>query len=172
MKYLNRAMLEKGLPRIIGTTTQPTITRYSGIQAQRLSWPPHQNNVGPFRHDDSACRSQRSTGIQLSKGSGSIYLSRNLLSLDVGVCDVFCSKKYKHRRFIRSGYSVGRRDMPRLLRYVVVLAPRVNCPDLSSVCFDDQLSAFLVPDSSVIQLVEELTQLAVPQEGVECPSSV
>ncbi|KZV49712.1 splicing factor 3B subunit 1-like [Dorcoceras hygrometricum] len=42
-----------------GTTNQPTITRYSGIQAQRLSWPPHQNNVGPFRHDNSAGRSQR-----------------------------------------------------------------------------------------------------------------
>ncbi|KZV33672.1 hypothetical protein F511_33578 [Dorcoceras hygrometricum] len=42
-----------------GTTTQSTITRQCGIQAQRLSWPPHQNNVGPFRHDDSAGRSQR-----------------------------------------------------------------------------------------------------------------
>ncbi|KZV54998.1 hypothetical protein F511_35764 [Dorcoceras hygrometricum] len=42
-----------------GSTTQSTITRYSGIQAQRLSWPPHQNSVGPFRHDDSADRSQR-----------------------------------------------------------------------------------------------------------------
>ncbi|KZV58488.1 hypothetical protein F511_23433 [Dorcoceras hygrometricum] len=75
MQYLNHAMHEKGLPRIIGTTAQLTITRYSGIQAQRLSWPPHQNNVGPFRHDDSTGRSQCSTGIQLSKGSGSIYLT-------------------------------------------------------------------------------------------------
>ncbi|KZV38217.1 hypothetical protein F511_18716 [Dorcoceras hygrometricum] len=49
----------KGLPRIIGTTTQPTITRQCVIQAQRLSWPPHQNSVGPFRHEDSAGRSQR-----------------------------------------------------------------------------------------------------------------
>ncbi|KZV44258.1 hypothetical protein F511_10377 [Dorcoceras hygrometricum] len=57
----------KGLPRINGTTTQPTITRQCGIQAQRLSWPPHHNSVGPFRHDDSADRSQRAMGIQLSK---------------------------------------------------------------------------------------------------------
>ncbi|KZV26669.1 hypothetical protein F511_33530 [Dorcoceras hygrometricum] len=42
-----------------GTTTQPTITRQCGIQAQRLSWPSHQNRIGPFRHDDSAGRSQR-----------------------------------------------------------------------------------------------------------------
>ncbi|KZV18602.1 F-box family protein [Dorcoceras hygrometricum] len=40
--------------RCPGTTTQSTITRQCGIQAQRLSWPQHQNNVGPFRHDDSA----------------------------------------------------------------------------------------------------------------------
>ncbi|KZV19267.1 hypothetical protein F511_36429 [Dorcoceras hygrometricum] len=39
--------------------TQPTITRQCGIQARRLSRPPHQNNIGPFRRDDSAVRSQR-----------------------------------------------------------------------------------------------------------------
>ncbi|KZV25113.1 hypothetical protein F511_30227 [Dorcoceras hygrometricum] len=40
------------------TTTQPTITRQCGIQAQLLSLTPHQNSVGPFRNDDSASRSQ------------------------------------------------------------------------------------------------------------------
>ncbi|KZV35845.1 hypothetical protein F511_36557 [Dorcoceras hygrometricum] len=46
--------------------------------------------------------------------------SRNLLSLDAGVCDVFCSEKYKRRRFVRSGYSVGRRDLPRVLFTVIL----------------------------------------------------
>ncbi|KZV32696.1 hypothetical protein F511_14469 [Dorcoceras hygrometricum] len=77
------------------TTTQPTITRYSGIQAQRISWSPHQNNVGPFRHDDSAGRSQRSTGIQLSKGLGSIsfgwYCAQELAT---GYDDVSCATPF------------------------------------------------------------------------------
>ncbi|KZV45916.1 hypothetical protein F511_20512 [Dorcoceras hygrometricum] len=50
-----------------GAMTQPTITRQCGIQAQRLSWPPHQNSVGPFRHDDSAGRSQRVKGFTFQK---------------------------------------------------------------------------------------------------------
>ncbi|KZV24368.1 hypothetical protein F511_19870 [Dorcoceras hygrometricum] len=54
-----------------GTTTQPTITRQCDIQEQRLSWPPHQNSVGPFRHDDSVDRSQRVEEFK----SGSIYLT-------------------------------------------------------------------------------------------------
>ncbi|KZV18658.1 hypothetical protein F511_41189 [Dorcoceras hygrometricum] len=47
------------LSRSEGATTQPTITRQCGIQARRLSRPPHQNSVGPLRHDESAVQSQR-----------------------------------------------------------------------------------------------------------------
>ncbi|KZV40579.1 hypothetical protein F511_32622 [Dorcoceras hygrometricum] len=47
------------LPKLRGATTQSTITRKCGIQARRLSRPPHQNSVGPFRSDDSSGRSQR-----------------------------------------------------------------------------------------------------------------
>ncbi|KZV48754.1 hypothetical protein F511_24921 [Dorcoceras hygrometricum] len=55
--------------------TQPTITRQCGIQAQRLSWPPHQNSVGPFRHDDSTGRSQRLNGNSAFKKDQAQYIS-------------------------------------------------------------------------------------------------